>query len=228
MQFDLLLKLIMKLYYFTKSRYGLEAIRDKRLKIARINELNDPFEFLSLSLPREERISLRNWKESMHHQYGLICMSREWQHPLLWAHYADSHRGMCLGFDVMDDDTFCKVNYLSRRKTLKDFGYSSISKITKLDMKKLLFSKFNVWSYESEYRNFCTLGEKEKGTSHYFLPFSENMKLSAVIIGERSAISREEIVNSLAGNENDIVTFKARCAFRDFKIVRNLKKSAWK
>lgn len=35
----------LRLYYFTTERYALEAIRDQRLKIARLNELNDPFEF---------------------------------------------------------------------------------------------------------------------------------------------------------------------------------------
>ena len=40
----------MRLHYFTTAQFGLEAIRDKRLKIARINELNDPFEFLGLAL----------------------------------------------------------------------------------------------------------------------------------------------------------------------------------
>lgn len=36
----------MRLYHFTSQKFGLLALKDRRLKIARINELNDPFEFL--------------------------------------------------------------------------------------------------------------------------------------------------------------------------------------
>ncbi len=35
----------MIVYHFTSSEFALRALRDHRLKIARINELNDPFEF---------------------------------------------------------------------------------------------------------------------------------------------------------------------------------------
>jgi hypothetical protein len=41
----------MRLYHFIRERFGLEAIRDSRLKISRINELNDPFEFLGSKQP---------------------------------------------------------------------------------------------------------------------------------------------------------------------------------
>ncbi len=34
----------MIVYHFTSSEFALKALRDRRLKIARINELNDPFE----------------------------------------------------------------------------------------------------------------------------------------------------------------------------------------
>ena len=35
----------MRLHYFSNAEYGLLTIRRRRLKLARINELNDPFEF---------------------------------------------------------------------------------------------------------------------------------------------------------------------------------------
>jgi len=39
----------MRLYHFLNAEYGLLDIRHRRLKIARINELNDPFEFLGVA-----------------------------------------------------------------------------------------------------------------------------------------------------------------------------------
>lgn len=39
----------MLFYHFTKGKYGLEDIRLRRLKIATINQLNDPFELLGVA-----------------------------------------------------------------------------------------------------------------------------------------------------------------------------------
>ncbi len=36
----------MRLYHFFSEKYALEALRNKRIKVSIINELNDPFEFL--------------------------------------------------------------------------------------------------------------------------------------------------------------------------------------
>ena len=34
---------------------------------------------------------------------GIICMGKHWHSPLMWAHYAGNHTGVCLGFDVPDE-----------------------------------------------------------------------------------------------------------------------------
>lgn len=33
---------------------------------------------------------------------GLLCFSDNWKSPVMWAHYAAKHHGICLGFDVPD------------------------------------------------------------------------------------------------------------------------------
>ena len=38
----------MILYHFSNSEYGLDNIKNRRLKVSRIMELNDPFEFLGI------------------------------------------------------------------------------------------------------------------------------------------------------------------------------------
>ena len=37
--------LFMLVYHFINKEYGIEDLRKRRLKIATLNELNDPFEF---------------------------------------------------------------------------------------------------------------------------------------------------------------------------------------
>ncbi|MGH0214370.1 hypothetical protein NKY66_10695 [Sinorhizobium meliloti] len=106
----------MKLYHFISQRYALSAIKDRRLKIASINELNDPFEFLGWNLhDREVRKKHKAWKNERDKELGLLCFSAVWTHPLLWEHYADKHQGIALGFEVPDDDTYSQVHYCAER-----------------------------------------------------------------------------------------------------------------
>lgn len=72
----------MRLYHFTSQKYGLLALKQRRLKIARINELNDPFEFLGWNL-RDKRVRafMRNWKNERDREFGIVCFSRKWSPP---------------------------------------------------------------------------------------------------------------------------------------------------
>ncbi len=111
----------MRLYHFINAKYGLEDLRDKRLKIARIMELNDPFEFLGADLSDHEfRESMQNLKKFLSEKYGLLCFSESWDNPVQWAHYADGHKGLCLGFDVLDQ-FLDKVNYVDERLPVDGF-----------------------------------------------------------------------------------------------------------
>ena len=110
----------MRLYHFLRADHALGDLRRKgRLKIAEIDNLNDPFE-LFCSSQRDHRIrtALRGWKREITKAYGLLCFCAQWHNPLLWSHYADRHRGICLGFDVRDNLPK-EIRYLRTRTTLR-------------------------------------------------------------------------------------------------------------
>ena len=50
----------MKLFHFRDEHFGLKSIKERRLKVARIMELNDPFELLGVSLASPEVRELLN------------------------------------------------------------------------------------------------------------------------------------------------------------------------
>lgn len=94
----------MRLYYFVNCKYGLDNIRHRRLKISRINDLNDPFEFLGVaSRDRSVRQQYVRLKTTLSDYMGLLCFGAGWRNPVRWSHYADHRRGLCLGFDVKAD-----------------------------------------------------------------------------------------------------------------------------
>ena len=57
--------------------------------------------------------------------------------PLLWSHYADKHRGICLGFD-MDDRILWQVKYVKERSPLK-------LPLSKETADQLLWTKYWDW-----------------------------------------------------------------------------------
>ena len=91
----------MRVYHFTNAPYGLDNLQRKRLKIATIEQLNDPFEVLGVALQDAAiRDRYKKLKQGLADYMGLLCFSANWSNPVQWSHYADHHRGICLGFDV--------------------------------------------------------------------------------------------------------------------------------
>ena len=107
----------MRLYHFINAQYGLEDLREQRLKIALIMELNDPFEFLGVDLSKRESCKvMEKIKEDLSKICGILCFSKSWDNPVQWSHYADGHKGLCLGFDIPDDPgLLAKVKYAGKR-----------------------------------------------------------------------------------------------------------------
>ena len=105
----------MRVYHFSSAKYAVEDIQNQRLKIARINELNDPFELLAADLlDKRDRQAFVKFKNQINEKFGIVCFSGSWESPLLWGHYADKHKGIALGFDVVDEK-LNEVNYTTMR-----------------------------------------------------------------------------------------------------------------
>ena len=217
----------MQVFHFVSARYGLDDIRNRRLKIALIPELNDPFELMSIDLSDAElRPRFRSFKATLSKDNGLLCFSSKWSNPVLWSHYAERHRGLCLGFQVRDD--IAKgVSYTAKRLIKEAEAIRNPGAINEALVQRLLFTKFAHWRYESEVRAYVHIDQKDSETGHYFYEFSDSLSLTHVILGCQSEISRAEVSDALGDIANNVHCFKARMAFKSFKIVRNRNESLW-
>jgi hypothetical protein len=75
----------MRVFHFVNEEFGLEDLRRRRLKIATLNELNDPFELFGVNLADESlRRAFRAMKDQLALNRGLLSFSRDW-HNLFWA-----------------------------------------------------------------------------------------------------------------------------------------------
>ena len=212
----------MLLYHFRNKKYGIKSLKEKRLKISRIHELNDPFELLGCELSDKiNRDAFRKTKDDLSKSKGLLCFSKNWRSPVQWTHYSDNHTGICMGFEIPDpDEWLIKVDYQSKRlscPTEFDFDF----------MNKVLSTKFSHWKYEKEYRVFIELDSSKEENGLYFYDFSEMLRLKQVIVGCNSNITRDEVKDVLGDLYYEVEAFKARPAFKTFNIVMNRNKSLW-
>ncbi len=131
---------------------------------------------------------------------GILSLSEHLSHQLLWAHYADSHRGFVLEFDTSHP-------YFDRRRSNKDelyhlrrvmYAQRTSRGRTLMDItgEDLLSTKRPEWSYETEWRMFIQLSDADRvinveGDEIYLfaMPLSA---LTKVVVGARSS---EELVS---------------------------------
>jgi len=166
----------MKLYKY-KSLNNLFQVYDilinNRLHCSNIIDFNDPFEgFFVVKYLLEIQRTLRKengcligtvrgiWEElslldprvkiivDAIEKKKVCSLSRTKNDVLLWAHYANGHRGIAIELDIPDDKVF-KINYIAN---LAEIPLSPDSKNIEEKAMKAIKTKINSWKYENEYR----------------------------------------------------------------------------
>ena len=211
-----------RFYHFMGAERALQAIERRRLKISNLADTNDPYECLSFCLRNQEQerevLSFQNIQETQRQIYhphriekvglfGIICFSELSNNPLLWGHYADKCKGVCLGFDIEvhddgDKDFIKPVTYIPKRYDIDDFkdliqnyfiNRDILDESTELgqrsaeQIKALYFTKSYHWEYEKEWRALA-LGQLDPVSGLYFDSFGDRMILREISVGFRCSI----------------------------------------
>ena len=204
----------MRAYKFLDERFGLKCLSERRLKISTLADLNDPFELLPYEMAdRNRRRALRETRDALARNRGMLCFSANWRDPVIWAHYSDKHRGLCLGFEI--PDRHCrKVKYVAKR-----LPFPTLPTVADADV--LLFTKYINWKYEEEIRVWAALNDSDQGL--YFDRFGEMLRLVKVIAGAKCSLSETEIVEALGQLAEEATLIKARSGFTEFEIVKDMR-----
>jgi hypothetical protein len=211
-----------RLYHLTTAEFGIIDVALGRLKVARLADLNDPFELKAKFVKRHEKIINEFWA-ACDRQIGLLCFSAAWQSPALWGHYGDKHRGMCLGFDIP-------------KKIAEQVCYADKRIVVPLDrlgdgqdllrdqdlMTKLRRTKYKDWNYEDEWTVSVSLNETLEEKGRHFYLFGDNLQLFEVILGPLCSLSLEDVQRLTRMHHPHAVTFKARTARQHYSIVPEL------
>lgn len=216
----------MTIYYqFLSSRNAITNLERRMIKVSRIKTVNDLFELQPyLRLEKGERRQLGKMRAKVADTYGMVCFSTNWQEPIMWGHYADSNKGIVLGFEVV-----------SNRFTIKEIKYPSERKRISLDPKTVTpskyidavgFIKYEGWSYEKEHRFFVKLDDCVYIEENYFLKFGNDLELKKVIIGPSHPYKNSKNYTKMARylielvKQTDAELMVSRAEFGGYRVVR--------
>lgn len=211
----------MLVYHFLDEIYGLLNLKNRRLKISLFDSVNDPFELLCHGLgDKNLRRQIGKLKKSAAASSGMICFSKTMSSPVQWAHYANRHKGLCLGFDV-PVQFLTPVRYVSERVNFHlNYPLSEVEIDARIE--EFLVTKYDHWSYEEEVRLFGGLGIPDQDSGLYFKSFGSDVKLVEVYVGSASSITKAELADALGELVSNVKCFKVRPAFNSFNMVRDL------
>lgn len=202
------------------AEYGFEAIQSRRIKVSRITSLNDPFEYLQYQTENHfARFLLKQRRSEMNKFFGILCFSASCRSPVQWAHYADNHRGVCLGLDVPVERLF-KIEYVKARAAHAEFQAA-----LKLDhmrfLEHMLSRKYDHWAYEEEWRMLHAFPNKLKSGALHFLDFSPELELREVLFGARFEGNKRNFRTALKTYTPEIRPLTVRPSHSEFKMVKD-------
>lgn len=144
----------------------LKALRGEYLYLSSVESFNDPFD------PPIKKADDYNEFRELLGDIRIGCLSLNWDSILMWSHYADNHKGICIGYDMSNilSNKFNKENtilkeciyidnlYLNEFSAILDnvnyrdtepFKNNIFRELSFLDMYSI---KHKNWEYEKEWR----------------------------------------------------------------------------
>lgn len=117
--------------------------------------LLDGMNRLGLSADSHLKRNLDLLQYQVRNAYNVLCMSEENNNNLMWAHYADQHKGFCIGYRIKNLKN--NITELTLPVLYRDTCYFEISDIDNINSviaMHMLTLKSLEWSYEKEWRIF--------------------------------------------------------------------------
>lgn len=132
--------------------------------------------------------------ENLVSKMGVVCLSHAGNQPLMWSHYADSHRGAMVVFDSKSASLTGKVKPKGRMGMLNDVTYTAVRPminyrtVTDINLfQAYTLTKSTDWEYERECRLILELTEAdsvEKGdASDIYLLSIQPSAVRSIVFG---------------------------------------------
>ncbi len=155
------------------------SIEKGEIWLSYAKELNDPFEGRNLYIDVQKMKDVRYTEKHIKAAYEIYSMMQEHMligsfannsdddNMLMWAHYANSHKGYCLKYKVVNDEFIYPIEYREKRingtilidkiyrnhlEQMQQRKHIPWDKETKIQLLLNYLIKDIVWKYEKEFR----------------------------------------------------------------------------
>ena len=186
--------------------YVADIICNNRFHTARFDELNDAMEGLFEAGPLVERDFLQQIREAKR-QTRICAFSRTPKCPVLWAHYADGFKGLCIEIEVSPSEarswrvTDGDVRICIRNILFTSVEYSSLANTvhTMADVDDvcnmpnlLLERKGRDWALEEEVRAF---------SDDDFIHCGDGVRITRILLGVNMPPTMERVIRRITSTD---------------------------
>ncbi|MDK2826595.1 MAG: hypothetical protein PWQ44_1775 [Methanolobus sp.] len=134
--------------------------------------------------------------------FRVYCFTQEKDNILMWSHYANNHKGICLSFRFYPGDDFNFFKLDSRMHPLYPVNYQNdlpkqvnfLINYEPRDLLSFLFTKHTNWKYENEHRLIIPTSDFNKGI---YIKNFDKKDLEGIIFGLRTPIKHMEKINKI-------------------------------
>ena len=142
---------------------------------------------------------------------GVSCFTESKDNVLMWSHYADKGRGVCLEFDTKFEQ-FTQLRHVEYVDSIPELNAVPVYLHNDVDqLIDLFYTKSVDWSYEREWRSLHDVA----GTEIFY----ESKVLKAVYFGPKIDPSKSEIACSiLHGRNPDRKLYWGKYSKKEFKV----------
>lgn len=193
----------------------LTELNENALRVSNPDTFNDPFDCLILTpirnakeeLKAEKSYGVKTYIEEL--QKVRVCCFVGWDdekkdvpcmNTLMWAHYADSHKGVCIEYSLTSNTPLRDSGIIdsSSRSRLDKVIYKDgpISDRKSLNFNECFLIKDKSWKYENEYRlvHYDTI----RNENYYNIPLSTlGLKIECIYFGINCDKRTMELVQNI-------------------------------
>jgi hypothetical protein len=180
-----------------QSKYVENIFGNKKLYLSSPSDFNDPFD---CSLDESYRLSFIEW--------GIGCFSSHQNHILMFSHYADKHRGICIGFDSAKLAKTISAPEKGLEAHIRPVWYVDVMPPLAFESEPALCAtcKHGVWGYEDEYRLFMVKDACVRPSRSYAFDVAA---ISSVVFGYRASDHDINLLKSMTFDQKHITYYKA-------------------
>jgi hypothetical protein len=166
----------------------------------------------SANLTSDQRLPFVKFFEERIKNIGVTCFSELYDHPLMWAHYAENHKGFCVEYDFTPMD----ISSSDDKSAASNSFVHAVSYVSKLPRiysheilftpreaaKKMLATKSYHWAYEQEYRLIAFDQPVPPTEAGILYQYPSTIKPQAIILGVNVLPKTRKAVQAVCAEMN--------------------------